>query len=123
MAISDQHANYLAFRDWLMSDREDNTAERERVKGVALRSMAKLTPTQYSYINAYFFEGLTTVEIAEQYGVNKSTVSRTIGRGMCKIQEFIQIASPGPMTRSQEKPRLKRRGVIKKSAMYHKKED
>lgn len=47
-----------------------------------------LTKTQKSYIMLYYTENKSVPEIARLYGVNKSTVSRTIRRGtanLCKI--------------------------------------
>lgn len=44
-----------------------------------------LTKTQKSYIMLYYNENKTQKEIAEIYGVNKSTVSRTISRAKKNI--------------------------------------
>lgn len=44
-----------------------------------------LTKTQKSYIMLYYNDNKTVSEIAEIYGVNKSTVSRTINRAKKNI--------------------------------------
>lgn len=50
-----------------------------------IKSMKKairevLTSTQRDYINAYYKENMSMADIGARYGVNKSTVSRTINR-------------------------------------------
>ena len=49
----------------------------------ALRSLLEnnLTKKQKCYIILYYRDGLTVKEIAEKFGIDKSTVSRTINRG------------------------------------------
>lgn len=53
-----------------------------------------LTKTQKSYIMLYYSENKTIAEIAEIYGVNKSTVSRTINRAKANLSRIFNcIAS------------------------------
>lgn len=53
----------------------------------ALRTMLedRLTKKQKCYMVLYYRDGLTVKEIAEKYGVDKSTVSRTINRGRKRL--------------------------------------
>lgn len=44
-----------------------------------------LTKKQKCYIILYYKEGLTVTQIAKRFGVDKSTVSRTINRGRSRI--------------------------------------
>lgn len=44
-----------------------------------------LTKKQKCYIILYYKEGLTVTQIAERFGVDKSTVSRTINRGRHRL--------------------------------------
>ena len=44
-----------------------------------------LTKKQKCYIILYYKEGLTVTQIAERFGVDKSTVSRTINRGRQRL--------------------------------------
>lgn len=46
-----------------------------------------VTPRQKQILLAYFFEGKRIPEIALCLGVNKSTVSRTLARGLRNINE------------------------------------
>lgn len=49
-----------------------------------------LTKKQKCYIILYYKDGLTVAEIAERFGVNKSTVSRTINRGRARLANSIK---------------------------------
>lgn len=49
-----------------------------------------LTKTQKSYIILYYKHGMTISEIARKYGVNRSTVSRTITRAKEKIFRILK---------------------------------
>ena len=44
-----------------------------------------LTKKQKCYIILYYKEGLTVTQIAKRFGVDKSTVSRTINRGRSRL--------------------------------------
>lgn len=64
-----------------------------------IKSMKKairevLTPTQRDYINAYYKENMSMADIGARYGVNKSTVSRTINRARKSIYEYVRYSSP-----------------------------
>lgn len=47
------------------------------------------TPIQRAYMHEYFTNRRTMTEIAEMYSVNKSTISRTISRGIYSIAKVI----------------------------------
>ncbi len=49
-----------------------------------------LTKTQKSYIILYYKHGMKICEIAEKYGVNRSTVSKTISRAKNKIFNILK---------------------------------
>lgn len=50
-----------------------------------------LTETQMTYMIEHFGNGVKQVDIAKKYGVNKSTVSRTIKRGLNNCKKLIKI--------------------------------
>lgn len=58
----------------------------------------ELTPVQKQYFTAYYLEGLTMDEIAEMFGVNKSTVSRTISRAKNRLFRYLKYSSPKLLT-------------------------
>ncbi len=50
----------------------------------------ELTPLQRQTLLAYYFQERTIPQIAEDRGVNKSTVSRTLRRAEEKLQRFLR---------------------------------
>ena len=65
-----------------------------RIKVDIMQIMEKsLTKRQKSYILLYYSEKMTIPEIATLCGVNKSTVSRTMKRGMKKIERTLGMVS------------------------------
>ena len=57
-----------------------------------LRKILKreLSPRQRETVEAYYFENKTMEQIAREQGVNRSTVSRTLKRGMRNLERFLQ---------------------------------
>lgn len=50
----------------------------------------ELTELQRYTVVAYYFENRTLTEIAEERGINKSTVCRTLKRAEDKLRRFLQ---------------------------------
>lgn len=62
----------------------------DRVKRDIVEKIKNITtPTQFEYIIEYYVYDKTIVEIAEKFGVNKSTVSRTIQRGLNRCRKIM----------------------------------
>ncbi len=61
----------------------------EAIKAV----VASLSQAQKKYCIAYFYEGMNMREISELYGVNKSTVSRTISRAKQNIGSALKYCN------------------------------
>ena len=51
---------------------------------------AELTQRQRETLNAYYFRQLTIPQIAQEQGVNKSTVSRTLRRAEEKLRRYLR---------------------------------
>lgn len=93
--LSDLQLNHAAFEMWLQSDGADNLLDLERAKRMLPLVLDEcITVTQRNYILKYYLEKMSTVEIANFYGVNKSTVSRTIHRGLDKAHGYLRFVSP-----------------------------
>lgn len=77
----------------------------------------ELTDIQRTYLSEYYFEGLTMAEIAEIYGTNKSTISRTIARARNRIGRCLKYADPRLMKAfvRGDRPQLKRNTVKRRS--------
>lgn len=50
----------------------------------------ELTPLQRHALMAYYFQELTIAQIAEERGVNKSTVCRTLHRAEEKLRKYLK---------------------------------
>lgn len=50
----------------------------------------ELTPLQREALIAYYFQERTMAEIAEERGVNKSTVCRTLHRAEQKLRRYLK---------------------------------
>ena len=49
----------------------------------------ELSPRQRETVEAYYFENKTMEQIARELGVNRSTVSRTLKRGVRNLERFL----------------------------------
>lgn len=52
-----------------------------------------ITGRQREYMLLYYGKQMTMVAIAQQYGVNKSTVSRTLKRGRQRLQRCLRYGA------------------------------
>ena len=50
----------------------------------------ELSPRQRETVEAYYFENKTMEQIARELGVNRSTVSRTLKRGVGNLERFLR---------------------------------
>lgn len=77
-----QYAADMAHYARLLSEENTNENEMSRLKLALWRALHEdITEKQREYLLLYYGEGLNTVQIGEQMGVDKSTVARTIRRG------------------------------------------
>ncbi len=75
-----------------IADHTDNKARRKALILMLHRAIrTELTPTQRNYCIAYYEDCLTMKQIAERYGVDESTVSRTIRRGQRRLFKLLQV--------------------------------
>ena len=73
---------------------EDNREQMNRLKrnlGHALRQ--DITPRQREYMILYYGNRMTMEAIARQYGVSKSTVSRTLKRGRQRLYRCLRYGA------------------------------
>ncbi len=61
--------------------------QKKRVEAVVNR---ELSPCQREILTAYYFQGKTIARIAEERGVNKSTVCRTLHRAEKRLQKLLR---------------------------------
>ena len=101
----------VIFDTWLKESGETNEADIDHIQNcVHLAIKECLTKKQRQYLSLYL-SGYNMIEIAEMCSVNKSTVSRTIGRGLDHVLDHIKYASPRTL-------RVKRRVEKRLSGLY-----
>lgn len=78
----------------LLGNISENDPERlDRVaKAYQFAVQKELTATQRKYFFAYYRDGLNYTQIGQKYGVNRSTVWRTMDRAMKMIQHYLKYA-------------------------------
>ena len=71
---------------WMRATAEDNESDLRRLKRNLRRARSEvLTERQREMLRMNFEQGKTVTEIAQELGVNKSTVSRTIARAKHRL--------------------------------------
>lgn len=83
--------NLLGVQRFRDETAEDNAERLLRMKRKLPAALSKLPEKQRMYLLAYYSEHLTMEQLAERFGVNKSTVSRSIQRGKKKLQDYLQF--------------------------------
>lgn len=82
-------------KNFFKGENAESDAAGEKLRRMAQRALQEvvreeLSSAQKKYLAEYYFEGKTLKEIADLYGVNISTVSRTISRGRKRIIDRIK---------------------------------
>ncbi len=83
-----QAYNYWFHRQFGAENDEDTAQKVSNTIYAAIQM--ELSEKQRIYFCAYYLEGLTVNEIASTWGVNKSTVSRTIARARKKLGRVLK---------------------------------
>lgn len=78
---------------WHLKNDPDNREQRERLFR-NLRKVMKdeLTPRQRQMVTMYYFQRKNIPVIANELGLNPSTVSRTLKRGRARIQRYLKYS-------------------------------
>lgn len=61
-----------------------------QIKRVQRVITEELTPLQREILTAYYFQEMTIAQIAEERGVNKSSVCRTLKRAEDRLRRFLK---------------------------------
>lgn len=114
MAIEEYQLSHAAFDLWLMGDGEDNRAELDKVKRILPIVLEECcTPVQKTYIMHYFVDKMPVTQIAEVYGLDHSTISRTINRGLTRAYKHLRFVSPLFIKQPQRRGYMTRNGGAK----------
>ena len=78
---------------WLQATAATNDDQIARLKkNLQYAIEYDLTDKQRKYLVAYYFEGKKQREIAHEFGVNKSVVSRTISRAKKRLENCLRYS-------------------------------
>lgn len=78
---------------WLRANAQDNDGELLRLKrNLCLARQEALTARQRQLLRMNFEQNKTVTEIAQELGVNKSTVSRTLLRAKRRLYQCLRYA-------------------------------
>lgn len=95
MALEEYQLIHASFDLWIAGEGEDNRAELDKLKRILPIVLDECcTVMQKEYILRYFVDRMNIPRIAERYGVDKSTVSRTIHRGLDNAYKALRFVSP-----------------------------
>ena len=85
-----------AFFDLFNAEEGANAADLDRArKAIPIILAEYVTPVQRDYIILYFVEQMSTRDIAVMREVSKSTVRRTIRRGLDRMNRCLRFSAPG----------------------------
>ena len=76
---------------WTRQNAGDNSERLERLRRNLRQAREReLTPRQRQMLELYYDQGMTMPQIAEQLGVSRSTVSRTLRRARDRLYRFLR---------------------------------
>lgn len=84
---------YRLAQDLRMLLDTENTGEMRLVKRALIHSLDQLPPKQKLYLTCYLVEDLTMEQVAQRYGVDRTTVSRTIKRARVRLWGYLRYSS------------------------------
>ena len=99
MYTNEKALEYMSLRRFLRDVEEGEGVTARRLKK-ALRS--ELTPRQREYVERYYLRQMRMQDIAEELGVNVSTVSRTIKRGRARLHRCLRYGGGALLRASLE---------------------
>ena len=78
---------------WNRQNAEDNSERLDRLRrGLRQAREQELTPRQRQMLELYFDRGMNIPQIAEELGLNRSTVSRTLRRAKNRLYRCLRYA-------------------------------
>lgn len=95
---------------------EDNGQELDQLRrNLAMALREDVTPRQRQVLLLYYGQGLSMQEIAQELGIDRSTVSRTMGRGEERLRRCLRYGGAAllkqePLEKGQRRRRPPRGG-------------
>ena len=78
---------------WLRENADDNQEQIDRLlRNLRKARVQELTPRQQQMLSMRFEQNMSVTEIAQELGLNRSTVSRTLRRAQERLRRCLQYA-------------------------------
>lgn len=88
------YAADMAVYSRAMSEENTNSGDITKLKRNLVKALkSDVTPRQREMLLLYYGKGLNMRQIGEMLGVDKSTVSRTVKRGECRLKRCLKYTS------------------------------
>ena len=88
------HAAEMACYTQQSNCENTNTQTLDRTKAALLKAIREdVTDKQREYLLRYYGQGKNMIEISQELGVDKSTVSRTIKRGEARLRRCLRYGA------------------------------
>ena len=81
---------------------DNKDSRRMLMKNLRTAMKEELTPRQLYMMKLYFVDGMKMPYIAEELGINKSTVSRTLSRGKERLRRCLKYGAAGLLESKRE---------------------
>lgn len=82
--------NYIADKSSEHYGNDNSNKRKAMIKIIKLIIASELTQRQRELCKMYYFDKMSMPQIANQLGISKSTVSRTIARGISRINDCVK---------------------------------
>lgn len=99
--IFDWRANDLQYKNWLDAQPPDVDFLSHLKHAAGVAANEEITEVQKAYL-AMYLQGHSVSEIAQAFGVNKSTASRTLTRAKKRLAKVLRYAAPHMMRQQME---------------------
>lgn len=94
---------------------EDNSRQLQTLQGNVVRALREeVTPRQREILGLYYGKKLTMQEIADELGVDRSTISRTIRRGEDRLRRCLRYGAGALLDAGEDRPRHRQKRSIDK---------
>lgn len=78
---------------WMQQNCETNEDQHARLRRRLREArLEELTPRQQEFLTLYYDQGCNIPQIAEMYGINRSSVSRTLRRARARLLRALRYA-------------------------------
>ena len=78
---------------WTRQNASDNGEQLDRLRrGLRRAREQELTPRQRQLVSLYYDQGMNIPQIAEELGLNRSTVSRTLRRAKARLYRCLRYS-------------------------------